>query len=168
MAINRVRKFRTIDEVQPFLNGAVQGSKLQSAYGPPGNNAPGVQSLVGKTFITSAPGPAGTCTFVASSGSNPDPNILLFSDIAAQIKSAIAGLSVTLADSMLLLQESTPANGVTVSKTGTANTLLGFDTATDTVGKFYLPIGAATPPVPPYWVWIETGNDNMYSCFTVE
>jgi hypothetical protein len=168
MSINRIRKFQTIDRLQTFLNGGVEGSKIQGAYGSPGNNAPGVMSLVGLTFITSAPGPAGTCTFGVSSGSNPDPYVLLFSDIASQIKTAISGLSVTMLDGALVIQETTPANGVTISKTGTANSLLGFDIGNDTVGKFYLPIGAASPPVAPYWVWLDTGGDNSWMVATQE
>lgn len=168
MAINRVRKFSTIGIVQSFLNGAVVGSTLRAAYGPPGNQAPGVLGLVGKTLIFSAPGPTGTVTFVASSGSNPDPQVLLFKDIAAQIVAAIATLKVNMSADGLTIQEATPANGVTVASTGTANTILGFDTSAATVGKFYLPIGAASPPVAPYWVWIESGNDNMYTVFSWE
>jgi hypothetical protein len=169
MAINRLRKFRTIDEVQNFLNGAVQsGSKVQQVQGPPSNQAPGITGLVGQTLIFSAPGPAGTVTFVASSGSNPDPNTLQFADIKAQIESGVSGLLVTTFDGYLCIQESTPAHGVTVAKTGTANTLLGFDIANATVGKYYLPAAAATPPVPPYWVWAYSGNDNMHNIYTVE
>jgi hypothetical protein len=138
------------------------------SYGPPGNQAPGIMNLVGKTLILSTPGPAGTVTFAASSGSNPDPNVLLFSDIKAQIEAVIATVRVTAFNGALVIQEVTPTNGVTVAKTGTANPFLGFDTGNATVGRFYLPIGAATPPVAPYWVWIETGNDNNYSVFTFE
>lgn len=169
MAINRLRKFRTIDEVQNFLNGGVQsGSKVSQVQGPPSNQAPGIFGLVGTTLIFNTPGPTGTVTFSASSGSNPNTQVLLFKDIKAQIEAAIATLRVTMFDGYLCIQEVTPANGVTVSHTGTANTLLGFDTDIDTVGKFYLPAAAATPPVAPYWVWAYSGNDNMHNIYTVE
>lgn len=171
MAINKVRKFRTIDEVQSFLNGAVSsGNTVNQVQGGPSNHGPGITGLVGLTITFSAPGPTGTVTFVASSGSNPDPNTLLFKDIKAQIEAAIPTLKVNTYDGYLSIIEATPASGVTVAKTGTANTLLGFDTANATVGKYYLPIGAAgTPPVAPYWVWVNSlGGDNMMSIFTVE
>lgn len=169
MAINRLRKFRTIDEVQSFLNGGVSsGSKVTQVQGPPSNQAPGITGLVGKTLILAGPGPAGTVTFVASSGSNPDPNTLLFSDIKAQIEAAVVTVKVNVFDGYLTVIEATPTSGVTVSKTGTANPLLGFDTANNTVGKFYLPAAAATPPVAPYWVWAYSGNDNMHNIYTVE
>jgi hypothetical protein len=169
--INRVRKFRTIDEVQSFLNGAVSsGNTVNQVQGSPSNHGPGITGLVGLTLIFAGPGPTGTVTFVASSGSNPDPNTLLFKDIKTQIEAAIATLKVTLYDGYLTIIEATPANGVTVSSAGTANTLLGFDTANNTVGKYYLPLGAqAAPATPPYWVWVNSlGGDNMMSVFTVE
>jgi hypothetical protein len=169
MAINKLRKFRTIDEVQTFLNGGVwSGSRVAQVQGPPSNQAPGITGLVGKTLIFDAPGPAGTVTFVASSGSNPDPSTLLLSDIKAQIQAAIPTLSVTMFDGYLVVQEATPAFGVTVDRTGTANTLLGYGTANNTVGKFYKPAAAATPPVAPYWVWAYSGNDNMHNIYTFE
>jgi hypothetical protein len=169
MAINRLRKFRTIDEVQTFLNGGVwSGSKIQQVQGPPSNQGPGITGLVGLTLIFVGPGPTGTVTFVASSGSNADPNTLLFSDIKAQIQAAIATLSVTTFDGYLTIQEVTPANGVTVSSAGTANTLLGFDSGHNTVGRFYLPAASSATPTPPYWVWAYSGNDNMHNVYTFE
>ncbi len=171
MAINRLRKFRTIDEVQNFLNGAVQsGSKVNSAQGPPSNNAPGITGLVGLTLIFDAPGPTGTVTFTASTGSNPNPSTLLFSDIKAQIEAAIVTLRVTTFDGYLSIQEVTPTNGVTVDKSGTANMLLGFDTSINSVAKFYKPVAAAgSPPTAPFWVWANSlSGDNMVTIFSWE
>jgi hypothetical protein len=169
MAINRLRKFRTIDEVQNFLNGGIQsGSTVMQVQGPPSNKGPGITGLVGLTLIFVGPGPTGTVTFTASSGSNPDPNTLLFSDIKAQIQAAIATLKVTMFDGYLCVQEVTPANGVSVSSAGTANSLLGFDSSINTVGKFYPPASSAAPPSPPYWVWAYSGNDNMHNIYTFE
>jgi hypothetical protein len=168
MSINRLRKFRTIDEVQTFLNGGVWSGSKVSQVGPPSNQGPGVYGLVGLTLIFVGPGPTGTVTFVASSTSNPNPQVLLFSDIKAQIQAAIATLSVTTFDGYLSIQEVTPTNGVTVSSTGTANSVLGFDTANNTVGKYYKPAAAASPPIAPYWVWSYTDNNNMHNIYTVE
>jgi hypothetical protein len=170
MASNRVRKFRTLDEVQTFLNGGIwSGNTVNQVQGSPSNHGPGITGLVGLTLIFVGPGPTGTVTFVASSGSNPDPNTLLFKDIKAQIEAVMMTCKVTTYEGFLTIMEATPALGVTVSHTGTANTLLGFDTANNTVGKYYLPAAAASPPVPPYWVWVNSlGGDNMMSVFTVE
>lgn len=170
MAINRVRKFSTIDALQLFLNGGVQsGSRVNQVQGPPSNQGPGITGLVGLTLIFVGPGPAGTVTFVASSGSNPDPNTLQFKDIKSQIETAVSGLLVTMYDGYLCIQETTPADGVSVSSAGTANPLLGFDTNSNTVGKFYEFIAATgAPPEPPYWTWAYSTNDNVHVIFTFE
>jgi hypothetical protein len=169
MAINRARKFQTIDQVQVFLNGGIVGSELKACYGPPGNQAPGVLNLVGKTLIFVGPGPTGTVTFVASSGSNPDPNVLQLKDISAQIVAAIATLKVNMLAGALTIQEATPASGVTVSSAGTANTILGFDTLNNTVGKFYAPPGAVSPIAAPCWTWINSlSGDNALTVLTYE
>jgi hypothetical protein len=167
MSINRLRKFRTIDEVQTFLNGGVwSGNRVTQVQGPPSNQAPGITGLVGLTLILSAPGPAGTVTFTSSSNANPAT--LLFKDIKSQIESAIAGVLVSAYDGYLTIIESTPTNGITVSHTGTANALLGFDTSVSAIGHVYPPAAAAATPVAPYWVWAYSGNDNMHNIYTVE
>lgn len=124
MAINRVRKFRTVDEVQTFLNGGVVGSTMQSAQGAPSNNAAGVNSLVGTTLTLIGSGPTGSVTFGTAAsatlpGTNPDPYTLLFKDIKAQIEAAIAGVLVTTYAGALVIQEATPSKGITIAH-GTA------------------------------------------------
>ncbi len=122
MAINKLRKFRTIDEVQNFLNGGIQGSALKSAQGggTPANIGAGVNNLVGTTLTFSSP-TAASVTFVradgaggsaAPPGTNPDPYTLLFKDIKAQIEANIAGTLVNMFDGALVIREATPSAGV--------------------------------------------------------
>jgi hypothetical protein len=181
MAQNKVYKFPTTDKLTAFLNGAVFGNNVQNTIGSGGGGTqapalgPGLGGLVGLTFKTKAPGPAGTCTFAASNtgsgsgvtpGTNPDPNTLLFKDIKAQIEAAIAGVTVSMATGVLQVIETTPTNGVTVDHTGTASTILGFDGNNDTVGKLYTPVEVT--PTAPCWTWSDTDNNGMLVIFTWE
>jgi hypothetical protein len=168
MATTRIRKFSTIDQLQVFLNGGVTSGNRCNQVGPPSNQGPGIWGLVGTTLTFAAPGPTGTVTFVASTGSNPNPQVLLFKDIKAQIEAAIPTLRVTMSDGFLVIQEVTPAEGVTVSSAGTANAILGFDTENNTVGKFYPFVAAAAPPAAPYWTWAYSTNDNVHVIYTYE
>lgn len=148
MAQNKIYKFKDIVEAQAFLNGGVFGSPV---FQPP---VPMVRDIVGKTFITKAPGPAGTCTFVpAGTFPDGDRSALLFKDIKAQIEAAIANITVHLIDGKMYVVETSPTNGTAIDKTGTSNKLLGFDSAVDTVGKLYKPANTVTmPATPPVWV----------------
>lgn len=173
MASNKVRKFREIWEVQLFLNGGIIGGSVVAGKGQggnPGNLFLGVQGLVGKTLIFSEPA-SGTVTFSASTQSgNPDPNTLMPSDIKAQIETVMSGVTVSFQGGVLVIVEATPDHGVAISKTGTANALLGFDATggNDTIGLFYPPPSSADPPTAPYWTWAYSTNDNMHVIFTYE
>lgn len=181
MPANNIYKFPTIDMLKSFLNGAVFGNGGTNTIGGSGGGsvAPGLQvgwsGLVGKTLILAAPGPAGTVTFVASNtgsgsgvapGKNPDPNTLLLKDIKAQVEAAIPTVRVSMSSGKLQLVEVTPANGVTVSHTGTANSILGFDSNVNSVGKLYTP--AEVTPTAPCWTWSDTDNNGQLIVFTYE
>lgn len=167
MANWKVNKFRELDELNMFLNGAAMGSDVSyfaQTIAQGGGGQRDVPSLVGKTFKTKAPGPAGTCTFVA--GASPDGK-LLPKEIKTQIEAAIANLKVTFFQGRMVVMESTPTNGVTIDKTGTANSILGFDVVADSVGKVY---GSpyVSPPVAPYLGMAYSVNDNMHVVYTFE
>jgi hypothetical protein len=76
---------------------------------------------------------------------NPTPDRLTFKDIKVQVETAIGAVSVRQLMRKLIFVESTPTNGVTIDKTGTANILLGFDKNNDTVGTKYGPISGTAP-----------------------
>jgi hypothetical protein len=181
MPANRVRKFLRLDDLQFFLNGGIVGGTFNKSQGG-GSPAPlgiGLNGLVGKTVVFTSPS-AVTVTFGLSSGTyggvpgsnvppgtNPDPNTLIFQDIKAQIQAAIPAVLVAAdADGHLVFVEVTPASGVALSNTGTANGILGFSSTGADVGKFYSP--AAVSVTPPCWVWAYSGNDNQHTIFTWE
>ncbi len=178
MAQNRIQKFSNIDDATDFLNGAVVGGQVVKTgvvTGSIDGVGTGIQGLVGQTLIFSEPAIA-TVTFVASNGvggsgtapkTNPDPSVLLLMDLKAQIQAVIPGLTVKQnSKGHLVLIETTPTNGVTVSHTGTANPLLGFDSAVDSVGKFYKP--SSTTATAPIWTWMQTDNNNSVTVVTYE
>lgn len=147
MASIRTRKFSEVSEVDIFLNGGVIGG-VDIVAGAEGNY--GINGLVGKTLKFSQPSTA-TVTFAASTDpNNPNPNRLTFKDIKSQIEAAIAAVSVQQHARRLVLIEVTPANGVTIDKTGTGTKLLGFDANHDTVGKKYGPISTTAPCLQAY------------------
>jgi hypothetical protein len=143
MASNRIHKFSTAVQAQYFMNGAVLGKPMPINS----QNGPGWYGLVGKTLILVAPG--ATITFVAGTG--PDPSLLQLADVKAQIETAVAGLLVTTAEQQLVIIERTPTTGVVIGHTGTANSILGFDIQSNTVGKVYAPPGSASPIAAPAW-----------------
>jgi hypothetical protein len=173
MAVNRLYKFRRIEDVTAFLNGGVTGGSVNRAQGggTPANLTAGINGLVGRTLKFTSPVVA-TVTFgVAASatppGTNPDPYTLLFKDIKAQIEAAVPSVLALLdAEQRLVLIEATPSSGVTVEKSGTSNSLLGFDDDRDTVGKLYKP--SAVNNTAPCWTWSYSGNDNMHNVYTWE
>jgi len=139
MASNRVYKFKDIQAVQAFLNGALFSSPVFS-----NQVVPIVRGIVGKTLKIGAT----TVTFVAA-GTPPDgdPSALLFKDIKAQVEAAVATVKLFMDEGRIGIIEATPATGVTVDKIGTSNPLLGFDTSINSVSKVYAPTaGALTPP----------------------
>jgi hypothetical protein len=183
MAANKIRKFRRIEEAMAFLNGAVVGggiNKGTSGGSVPAANMVGIPGLVGTTLIFTEPA-SHTVTFATCGsgtggsadpttsppGTNPDPHTLMFKDIKAQVEAVMTGIYVLLTpDQQLLFIEKTPTDGITISKTGTANALLGLDDDADSVGVIYTP--AAVSNSPPCWTWAYSGNDNMHDLFTWE
>jgi hypothetical protein len=138
MAVNKIQKFRTIEEVMTFLNGGVVGGVVNKSPGPPSNNAPGVGGLVGATLTFTSPSQV-TVTFAVSSGSNPDPYTLLLSDIKAQIQAADPALLVTQnQDGRIVITEVTPTDGVAIA----ASSGGGYATVVGTVDLRTLHYGA--------------------------
>lgn len=157
MATNKIYKFKDITAAQAFLNGAVFGSPVLA------NQALAIfRNIVGKTFKIGAT----TVTFTVS-GSPPDADntALTFKEVKSQIESAVATVKVSLLEGALVIIEATPSSGVTVDKVGTANTMLGFDTKANTVGKVFSP--SAITQTPPVWVWAET-VENAHVIYTWE
>jgi hypothetical protein len=168
MAKNKAYKFRELFEMQTFLNGGLIGGSLQKSVG---SISVGLVGLVGKSLKFTQP-TAVEYTFIASSGSNPDPNTLLFSDIQAQLMGAVAGLLVTSWEGRLVFIETTPNHGVTLVNATVAGTdargILGFGNgATDTqVGKLYTP--SAVSNAAPCWTWAYSLSENMHTVLTWE
>lgn len=155
MSVFMTRKFREVEEVDLFLNGGVLGG-ADVVAGAGGNY--GVYGLVGKTLKFKQPSVA-TVTFVLSTDpNNTDPSRLTYKDIKSQIETAIAAVSAQQFLRRLKLIEAAPSSGVTIDKTGTANTLLGFDKNVDTIGTKYGPVGGSAPCLQ----GLESTNDNMY------
>jgi hypothetical protein len=158
MATNKIYKFKDVTEAQAFLNGAVIGSPVLA------NQVLAIfRNIVGKTFKIGAT----TVTFTVS-GSPPDADntALTFKEVKAQIEAAVATVRVSLNEGKLVIIEATPASGVTIDKVGTANTMLGFDTKANTVGKVYNP-PIISPVTTPQWVWAET-VENAHVIYTWE
>lgn len=143
-------KFKDIVEMQHFLNGGVCGGQ---AHAVPG--------IVGKTLIIGAT----TVTFTAVAGGiNGDQSALLFKDIRSQIQTAVATVDVLLIDGKIAIILKTPAS-LTIDKDGTANPLLGFNSAADTVTKLYAPPPSAVAPA---WTFAYCGSDNSHIVLTLE
>lgn len=167
---NRIRKFQTIDQVQAFLNGGIQGSKLTTAqsFGREPQLGPQAQGLVGATLTFTEPSSI-TVTFQASSisggsangGNNPDPNTLLFADIKKQIEAALATVIVSMADGALLIQEVTPNHGVTIQ----AGSGGGFATVVGTVNLNTLSFGSGGTVDTLTLVLSWDGNANLTTTF---
>lgn len=180
MPINRVYKLADIFQVQTFLNGGLIASRPVSntqGGGTPAGLGVGFSGLVGTTLKFVLPS-AVTVTFVAANGAggsadpvlpvaqrNPDPYTLLFQDIKKQIEAAIPAVVVTQYSQRLVLIEAAPSGGVTVDKTGTANAILGFGSAANTVGLKYAPPPSTTAPC---WTWAYVDSNNQHCIFTLE
>lgn len=150
----RVNKFGSIFEAQLFLRGGLIGAKING----------GTYNLVGKTIQFERPVMA-TVTFVAGTG--PDPYLLTFQDIKAQVEAAIAGILVVSLDGKICFVESTPSGGVKVTGVGTGVTLLGFSASGATEGFVYnSPFD--NPPVVPYFMQACVSPDNSHVIYTQE
>lgn len=164
----KIYKFREMDELTYFLNGAVIGPDISwfaQSIKSGGGGTKDAPVLATKTFKTKAPGPAGTCTFVAGADA---AGRLTPKEIKTQIEAAIANVKVYFLSGRIVIQETTPTNGITIDKTGTANSALGFDIAEDMVAKVYKSPFHATPPVAPYFIDSYSVNDNMHVIVVME
>jgi len=133
MASLNVRKFPNTEEASLFMKGGVTGGKIQPKLY--------VNTL---TLIFNQPA-AVTVTFNAT-GSLQEP--LSWPDIVSAIETQTTNaVKVLNLNGYMALVEASPANGIDVDKTGTANTLLGFSTQVDTVGTFYNPYDGVAPRV---------------------
>ena len=179
MSIQRVRKFTELFELETFLNGGIIAGRADGAQngGTPANVGQGIYGLVGKTLKFTSPSST-TVTFAAASGAgssvdpavpeaqrNPNPQVLLFKDIKLQVETAINTVKVTDRNGKLVFIEATPTNGVTIDKTGTANTLLGLPTNANVVGKLWAPPPSSTPPC---WTFAYVDNNGMHVMYTLE
>lgn len=133
MALN-LRKLASIDEITVLLKGHILG----------GVNVPGTHSaryLHGKTLVFNTP--ADTVTFVATPASAQVP--LSLQEILDQITTQAAGVSAQFNRLGQLELFVTTPGPINLDLTGTANAMLGFDTAVDTAAApFDVPGG--TPP----------------------
>jgi hypothetical protein len=146
-----VEKIQGLEWLEIFLQGGILGTrKLDKA----------VYGLAGTTLKITVPA-IKSVTFTTP-GSSPMEGLLL-SNIINQINDPVTGLhpGVVVARAYshgLVLVEITPNLGVTLDKTGTANSVLGFDTSKNTVGTKYKAPGAGVPEI----VTIIPTPDNSY------
>jgi hypothetical protein len=107
-----------------------------------------------------------TVTFASTPPGSQFP--IPMADIISQITTAVPALAPRIWQvgdvHLLALVEATPANGVTVDKTGTVNSKFGLSSAIDTVGNYINPPGGATP----YLVWLSAIDANTYVVTTEE
>lgn len=133
-----VRELQDITEVNALLQGGIIGGKsLHSAQSPAGSPHvnEGIYNLHGKTLIFTSPA-SETVTFASTNSIEQEPMTL--QQISTQIEAQTTGVEVRWTkDRRLILIETIPSNGVTVTNAGTANALLGFGTGVNSSGKFY-------------------------------
>lgn len=135
----QIHKIKGLDRAEVFLAGGVFGANLTK----------GVYGLDGLDLILSSPQVANptpppatlpqTVTFSAPDG------FLSFDDILSQIIAGLVGVRAKGIRGELVIVENTPTSGVTVDKTGSANSRLGFTTNVDTVGTVYAALGGGAP-----------------------
>lgn len=126
----KVHTFATPNEVEFFLNGGVVGGK--SVVGIGGK----VLGLHGTTLVFNSP--AGTVTFSDATGAG-----LTYQQVKAAIEAVHATVTVSFDHGRIRLVDS--GGAVSLDKTGTANTIFGFSTGSDTVGVAYAAPGGAAP-----------------------
>ena len=154
MSAFKIYKFATYDHMQNHLNGAITGAA---------NPVNGYSGIVGKTLVFTAPS-SHTVTFTQGA-SQLDPTFLTFAEVAAQIKAVMTTLDVLALDGHLVLIETSPTSGVTVTSASTAVNVLGFNKSASTVGKVYkYPDGVTTASVPH---WVQAYCSNGYHVLVV-
>lgn len=145
MAIFKINKFRTTQEVEVFLNGGVTwGANAEKGFG----------GIVGKTLVFTQPSST-TVTFVAGASDPNGQNLSAF-EAFSQIEAALSGLSVRLKDGQILIVEKAPNHGVVITG-GTAMPMMGFSGGI--TGKVYGIIDGVTAPTVPYFVSAHMQND---------
>ena len=118
-------EFGTMNQLRFFLLGGIRGGKPVT----PQNTKGVLLGLNGLTLIFSSPN--GTVTF-----SDPTGAGLTLDNVITQINAvhALSGIGVNWVDQCMGLFLSDKSAGVTLSKSGTANTYFGFSTDKNTVG----------------------------------
>jgi hypothetical protein len=134
------RRFADLDTLNVFLRGGIIGG---TDFRPTATtqNSP-VYGIAGKTLIFTTP--AITVTFTTP-GSGAQEGLTLKA-ILTQITAALGGNYIARAfQGRITIIDKTAAAIVALNKTGTANAMLGFDTALVTTGKIYAAPGNAAP-----------------------
>lgn len=144
MAALKVRKFGSHNEVEFFLRGGLRSGALPSS-GPVVDET--IYGLNGKTLVFTTP--AATVTFSVTGG---DQAGLSLKDVIAQIQAALGGSYVVGVQNRSLIVTAVTPGVIVLSKNGTANPILGFDTTTDTTTKKY----AAPTDAAPRLISIDT------------
>ena len=115
----RIKKFRTTEEAEKYLSGAIIG-------GPIGN----IKGLSGKTLSFTSPN---TTDVLFTAGANSD--YLTFNEIKDQVETEDSDLVVTSVGGSICIVEAVPTSGVTLKATASyAKSLLGFAYDVATVG----------------------------------
>lgn len=150
MSAFKFYKFPTVDMIGYFLNGGIYCGKEASR---------GFADIVGKTLIFTQPA-SHTVTFTAGASSKVDSGYLSFKEVATQITAVMTGIDVLTVGSEIWLVEKAPSAGVTVTALGTANPVIGFNTAANTVGKVFKYPDGVTGASTPHWVQTYYADGN--------
>jgi len=127
-----LRRLGGINGVNHFLNGGIVSGVDLTAR-------PSSLYLHNKTLIFLAPN-ANTVTFNSGGAQVP----LTIAQVLAQIEAQTTGVDAHVHEGHIALHETTVSGGVTISKDGTANALLGFGDQVNEVGVVYnAPSGTA-------------------------
>jgi hypothetical protein len=128
----QMQSFDTIEDVNFFLQGGVNGGPLTLQQG---GTVPGLNGL---QLIFTAP--AAVVTFVDNTGVG-----LSAAQIAAQIVAVNAAIRPSFRNNVWRFSAPSSSAGVKISKTGTANAVFGFSDSLDTVGTFFNSLVGAVP-----------------------
>ena len=156
MASNKVYKFRSINDLNQFMNGGITG----------GDVSKGVSGLVGNKLKFTSPS-AQEVTFVATSDPN-NPYLLHLADIKAQIEAVIPAVRVFSMDGRIAFIEVAPTSGVALGAASSLDcrTVLGFDQGHNTVGKVFAPPSGTFAA--PCWTWADSTGENFHILYTWE
>lgn len=141
----KVLSVTSMEEMQDLLQGTLVG-------GSTGAGAGRLYDLHGKTLVFTAP--AATVTL-----SDPTAAGLRLQDIVAQVNAATAALTASLRRDSLAF--TAVSGGITLAKTGTANSALRFSSATASAALRYNPPSGAAPRL------VETNNKSTLDGYYV-